>query len=228
MIDLPLAEETADWAEQPVYEKPQRAFVSVIGNETGLTIANRGLPEVAVHPAGDNGIEIALTLLRCVGWLSRDDLSCRQGPAGPQIPTPAAQCHGEHHFVYSVIPHGKDPLPAWQAAWATQTDLQARTTGIHRGPLPPTGSLVYADNPQFVVSAVKAPEHGSGLIIRGYSLSDEPEEVTLHPGYPFDQGEIVRLDETPVGVAIHPDQDGCFTTSVQPAQILTVRLFNDQ
>jgi hypothetical protein len=36
--------------------------------------------------------QIALTLLRCVGWLSRDDLSTRRGHAGPYMATPGASC----------------------------------------------------------------------------------------------------------------------------------------
>ena len=53
-------------------------------------VANRGLPEVEFIPEG-NETHIALTLLRCVGWLSREDMHCRRGHAGPELPTPEAQ-----------------------------------------------------------------------------------------------------------------------------------------
>ena len=36
---------------------------------------DRGLPEIAALPDQHGHITLALTLLRCVGWLSRDDLA---------------------------------------------------------------------------------------------------------------------------------------------------------
>ena len=53
----------------------------------------------AVHdrPArvrGHRGGRAGLTLLRCVGWLSRGDLGTRRGHAGPELPVPGPQCLG--------------------------------------------------------------------------------------------------------------------------------------
>ena len=49
-------------------------------------ILNRGLPAVEVTRL-PGGTQIALTLLRSVGWLSRDDLATRRVAAGPLVPT---------------------------------------------------------------------------------------------------------------------------------------------
>jgi alpha-mannosidase len=221
-LSLPDAEETRDWAEQPVLEQPQRAFVTVLGDETGLTIANRGLPEVAIL-AGDNGAEIALTLLRCVGWLSRGDLTTRQGSAGPQIETPEAQCWGEHHFAYSLIPHGRDPLPAWQQAWAFQTPLRAVAAGeSHSGPLPLAGSLVSVDNPAFVLSAVKMASNGRDLIVRGYNISEATEKVSLQLGMPFASVQRVRMDESLIGEQVTKNKAGLYTFKAGPAEVVTL------
>jgi alpha-mannosidase len=63
----------ASWQEQPVGYHPQKVFADVNDGERGLMIANRGLQEYeALDTRG--GVTIALTLLRCVGWLSRADL----------------------------------------------------------------------------------------------------------------------------------------------------------
>src|SRR3990172_966355 len=99
--ELPVAD--ASWIELPIGTRPQSGFVDVATGRRGILLASRGLPEYEVIPtaAGD---EIALTLLRSVGWLSRDDLPVRLGHAGPGFPTPAAQCLGRHAFEYAVMP----------------------------------------------------------------------------------------------------------------------------
>ncbi len=109
---------------------------------SGLMLANRGLPEVEVlkNPLGN--AEIALTLLRCVGWLSRDDFSTRKGHAGPFLETPGAQMPGKWAFDYSIIPHSGNWQSAFWQAYAFETPLRAVTTGLHAGGLPPAGSFV--------------------------------------------------------------------------------------
>ncbi|MDP2855833.1 MAG: glycoside hydrolase family 38 C-terminal domain-containing protein, partial [bacterium] len=93
------------WHERPVAQQPQLEFCDVSGVGAGLMLANRGLPEVeARQTAPDDTVTLLLTLLRCVGWLSRDDLSVRRGHAGPGLPTPGDQCPGEHTVHYSLIP----------------------------------------------------------------------------------------------------------------------------
>jgi alpha-mannosidase len=69
-------EKGEDWVEDPRPEVPQRAFTNISNGKVGLTIANRGLPKVEALQNGAH-TEVALTLLRSVGWLSRDDMSAR-------------------------------------------------------------------------------------------------------------------------------------------------------
>jgi alpha-mannosidase len=49
--------------------------------------------------------ELALTLLRAVGRISRDVHRYRAEPAGPQTPTPGAQCLGTLAAELAVLPH---------------------------------------------------------------------------------------------------------------------------
>jgi hypothetical protein len=85
------------------------------GSEPGLEYDLRTEPArlwvaaggVAVLLAGPFEYElvedaIAVTLLRCVGWLSRGDLRHRPGHAGPGISTPGAQMLGRHAFQLGV------------------------------------------------------------------------------------------------------------------------------
>lgn len=72
-----------------------------------LALFNRGLPEYEAV-ADDSGTinQVALTLLRGVGYLSRGDqgseLQTRPGWAGPGYATPDAQMIGKHTFEYAI------------------------------------------------------------------------------------------------------------------------------
>jgi mannosylglycerate hydrolase len=201
----------------------QRAFTTVAEGDRGLTIANRGLPAVSVDVDKEGAATIAITLLRSVGWLSRDDLPNRSGHSGPPVAASAAQNHGSHTFSYSIIPHGGDLLAAWQAAWAFQTPLRAITPGQDRPArtLPPSGSLVAVDNPAFVLSAVKRSEDGRGVVVRGYNLGGDVEPVSLRFGLPFESVAFARLDETPLDAA--PQVEGYEVRfDARPGEIVTL------
>jgi alpha-mannosidase len=117
--------------EQEVSYHPQRAFVDVSDAAGGLAILNRGLPEYEAEPA-DSGVCLGLTLLRCVGWLSRDDLSTRYKHAGPPLETPEAQCLGRHTFEYAVVAHRGDWL-----AGGVAVEAESFVTPVHSAPLAP-------------------------------------------------------------------------------------------
>ena len=245
-IDLPYFDET--WVEQPMPEVPQRAFTDVSDGRRGLMIANRGLPEVEVLRLRDQvssrnlvsgGHEIALTLLRCVGWLSRDDFSTRRGHAGPFLATPGAQMPGKWTFDYSIIPYtvGRDSIPPYYQAYAFETPLRAVSTNLHDGLLPASGSFVEVSPPEFVISAVKEAEacpegqgDGHGWIVRGYNITGEDIQVTLKPWRKFRKVARVNLAEKPVGAGVHPllraTRDGSVTLVVRGHEIATV-MFRD-
>jgi alpha-mannosidase len=161
----------------------------------GLMVANRGLPEYEVIP-GEEGVTVALTLLRCVGWLSRDDMHCRRGHAGPALPTPGAQCLGTHTFEYALIPHRGGWENAYAQAHAFNAPLRAVAAPRSGGPLPLTRSFVEADPADFVITAVKLPEEGAGLIVRGYNITGEMQKVTLHLDLVWRRATRVGLDES--------------------------------
>jgi alpha-mannosidase len=190
----PNADDT-DWVERWRPEVPQRDFTDLSTARRGLMIANRGLPEVEAIA----GREIAITLLRCTGWLSRDDFPARTGHAGPMLPVPGAQMPGEWAFDYAVIPHPGDWLAASREARAFAAPLRGVETGAHPGPLPPEGSFVEAKPPAFEISAIKLAEDGRGLLVRGWNATAEPIRVTLRPWRAFAKAELVNLAEDRTG-----------------------------
>ena len=85
-MELPQADKS--WAEVPSGYEPQKTFVDINDGHGGMMITNRGLPEYEALP-GKAGVTLALTLLRCVGWLSRTDYPSRHGLAARRSRPPA-------------------------------------------------------------------------------------------------------------------------------------------
>ncbi len=211
------------WGEQPRPEVPQRVFTTISDGNNGLMIANRGLPEVEVLKRPDGKAEIALTLLRCVGWLSRDDFANRKGHAGPFLPTPGAQMLGKWVFEYSIIPHdvGRDGVLPYEQAYAFETPMRAVSTGLHDGTLPASSSFVEVSPQGFVLSAVKVAEDGKGWLVRGYNISGEEINVTLTPWRKFRRVARVNLVEEKHAV-LKPLKDRSVTFAARGYEVVTV------
>ena len=100
----------AEYPEQPSGIQPQKGFIRANdkAGKDAFTLINIGLPEVELT----EGSRLALTLLRCVGWLSRSDIPERPMHAGPGEETPGAQEIGEdYEFRYGFVVHSKkDPI----------------------------------------------------------------------------------------------------------------------
>jgi alpha-mannosidase len=217
-VGVPPYDET--WVEQPRPEVPQRAFTSLSNGRQRLTVANRGLPEVEVLRNEAGNSEIALTLLRCVGWLSRDDFPARKGHAGPFLETPGAQMIGKWAFDYAVI-LTDEASAAYQQAWGFETPLRAVLTDVHSGPLPSQGSFVSLSPAEFRVSAVKAAEDGRGWLIRGYNWSNRQITLSVRPWQAFRHIEQVNLAEEKVAT-LRAAKDGTLQMLLRPHGIETI------
>ena len=58
------------------------------------------------------GRELALTVLRSTGWISRNVNPYREDPAGPEVPIPDAQMRGRRWFAFALYPYeGGRPGP---------------------------------------------------------------------------------------------------------------------
>jgi mannosylglycerate hydrolase len=107
----------ASEVELPTY--PMWSFVDLSDGRVGMALIADGLHEYQAL-RGERP-ELALTLLRAVGWLSRDDLKTRTGHAGPAMETPGAQVLGEHRFRYSLFFHRGN----WEGAAVWRASEQA-------------------------------------------------------------------------------------------------------
>jgi alpha-mannosidase len=143
-----------------------------------LVLLTKGLPEYEAGPEG-----LRLTLLRCVGMISRPaGMPTRPVAAGPDIATPDGQCRGRHVLEYALRLDG-DRLSNAALVRASQ-DYR---TDFLRGdpfesPLELGGDVVF--------SCLKAAEDGDALVLRVFNPNSQPEEMTLSL-----PARRIRLDE---------------------------------
>ncbi len=200
-IVAPRPEDVADWAEEPVNCFPQKRFVDISDGKTGLAVLNRGLPEyeVTVNNVGEQAI--AVTLLRCVEWLSRGDLATRRGHAGPMLFTPEGQCLGHHEFDYALVMHSggweADEALVLREAQAFNTPVRAVVTGQHAGTLPSLTRMMEVEPRSVVVSAIKRDNHGEGILARIYNPLPHAVEASLRPGFACEKAFAMNLLEQP-------------------------------
>jgi mannosylglycerate hydrolase len=230
---LRVPEDTGDWVEQPVPTHPQKAFVNVSDGAAGLMVINRGLPEYEVLCEADGSATVALTLLRCVGWLSRDDYPCRKGHAGPALETPEAQCLGRHVFEYAIVPHAGNWRTVYPEAHAFNAPLRAVSSDSHTGPLPLSQSLLRLQGQGVVLSAVKEAEKGDGWIVRCYNILDTAVVAQLQTFVPPRSAWLVNLAEEDLrelpldGPGLQRTQDGVpalLRVALGGRQVVTLKL----
>ena len=103
-VELPKANK---WVQNPLPTNHQKDFISISDDLRTFAVLNKGLPEYEAIVNDDKTITFAITLLRCIEWLSRDDFSTRRSHAGPGFKTPGAQCLGTHTFEISITTESK-------------------------------------------------------------------------------------------------------------------------
>jgi alpha-mannosidase len=243
----------AAWDQPPVPTRHQRYFVDLSDGQAGLAILNRGLAEYEVLPNGIVGGQgerntLAVTLLRCVGYLSRGDgdMPTRPGLAGPPLPTPEAQCLGSHTFEYAILPHPGDWRRVYPEAHRyrapvyvrrgtehegyvpTQADLEAwGSAGLKpvdlSGDLPAELSFLSLEPERLILSAIKQSEQGDRLIVRFYNPTDDDVEAVLHTLLPIHRAQEVTLNEE-VLADLQPATEHIVALAIGSWQVKTLAL----
>ncbi len=224
--------EGAGWFQAPRATTHQRRFVAATDGVAGLALLNRGLPEYEAVET-ETGVDLAVTLLRCVGWLSREDLASRPQGAGPSLPTPGAQCPGRHVFDLGVLllagPWDEgDLLPQAQAFAAPPRAEVGRAPGAAaRG-----DRVVLA--PPLELSALKRADDRDSLIVRVVNPTGRDVRGSLHVDADIEAVYRVRLSEdreerlTPLRHDAERGSDGglrfALDLALSPKQVTTLEL----
>jgi mannosylglycerate hydrolase len=171
----------------------QRNFVGTNNGKNGLVIYNKGLPEYEATPNGT----IALTLLRCVGWISQDDLGTRKNLAGPKIAVPDAQCPGRHVFEYAVMPQSGawKTTPAYRQKNRFLSGIKALQVPWQTGRLAPRLSFLQLFPKDLMVSCVKKAYKDGHLIVRFYNPTGRKCKGRLELATGIKEAWIANLNE---------------------------------
>jgi alpha-mannosidase len=163
-----------DWVEPPVPTGHTLGAVAL----GPLVLLTKGLPE---YEASADGLR--LTLLRCVGTISRPaGLPTRPLAAGPDIATPDGQCHGRHVFEYALRFDGGE----LSNAALVRASQDYRTDFLRGDPFEPPLEL----GGDVVFSCLKHAEDGTGLVLRVFNPNPRAEALTLSL-----PARRIRLDE---------------------------------
>lgn len=226
----------ADWEQQPGTIQPHLNWVGLGSDTSAVAVVSDGLHE---HEIVDtpSGPAIALTLLRSVGWLSRGDLSTREGQAGPMIETPEAQCIGSGEFEYGFrIFKSGDELrsrtaelsdaqlkPFTIATENTPERLAEEARRAHAKYDRKACSYISLDNTDFVLTACTKATNAPGLmVIRFFNSRNERVTQTLKVAPFVTACNRSFLSEDPIErLRI---VDGCISVTADPFQIVTLLL----
>jgi alpha-mannosidase len=214
-------------------EKPnnsffQKNFAELHGEGHSLSVLVKGLPQFEVKREEKQDI-LAVTLLRCVGWLSRDDLSSRNGNGGWSLETPDAQETGLRSFDYAVTPRGdtspqvlyRSAIQYTQGLFALQVRRQGAMLPLNEQ------SFATTDQPGLFVSAFKGAQDGNGWILRLVHMEDTPIKARLALlGHEHLHASAARLDESPLSEgAVQWSEKSCEAVLFfGPWQIKTLRI----
>ena len=211
------------YQEEPLGTYPAHGWVDA----GGLAVILRHLVEYELTAgAAPSGRELAITLLRSTGLISRNENPYRQDPAGPEIAIPDAQMRGRWEMSFALYPHGGAWTDGGVAAVAEsyRHDLVAAAGSA---PLdaewPPAAAgdpALTLDGRHVAFSSLRRRADG-WLEARLVNLADSPVSATLRGS--ITDARVATLRGEP-GRSLEPGGQGDLTLDLGPAEILTVQL----
>jgi len=210
--------------ETPVSTAPAQRFVAAAATHGGLAVLAPGFFEYEHQPGGD----LLVTLVRCVGELSREDLPTRPGHAGWPTPTPGAQCLGRERIQLALAPVSVEELERvapvvelWEDAFVPPRAIWLRQAT----PLTPPAIDLGLEGEGLVFSSLK-PAEGDGrrIVFRCYNATGEPVEGRLLTDSPLESVERTRADERAGRPLVLEDNGTAVRFVAGPHEIVTLLL----
>lgn len=198
---------------------PLARWVSRRGVSHGMALISDGLGEYEVLSDG----AIAVTLVRGVGALSRNDLPERPGHAGWPVPTPAAQCLGRYRAEFALLPHGTNDDAIGdieRAADDVLLPLRGWTLRSATRPLDPVAGLTLeGDGLRFL--ACKPSEDGEWTVLRCVNVTSRAASGSWRCSWSLREARRARLDEHP-GEPLSVREGSAVEVRVEPFAVATI------
>ncbi len=209
--------------ELPSATFPQKTFAAIEQDGVGIALFNRGLPEGEMVRTEDGRQAYAITLLRCVGWLSRPDLRTRRGNAGPMIATRDSQMLGSSRFALAIAPYrgGWRSAGVLPLAHAFAHPPIAVWTDAHEGVLRAPLVLAGFDSAECVPSALARSEVTGLPILRCFSVAELPHTAAIAVPWAASAERTNLLEERET---VLPVDGGAVRLPLRPWEIATLVL----
>jgi mannosylglycerate hydrolase len=212
------------YREEPVATYPAHGWVDAGG--LAILLGHLAEYELTDAPGSTSGRELALTILRSIGLISRNDNPYRQDPAGPEMVIPQAQMRGRWRFEFALYPHAGDWLAGGVPAVAERyrhAFLATPGTAGRDGAWPPERAGqdgLRLDGEGVILSSLRRRE-GGWLEARVVNLSADARTAALLAG--ITEAREADLRGEP-GAALAVGPDGALRLDLGPSEIRTVRL----
>lgn len=180
--------------ERVVPTAPLHRYVSVFDARSGATIFSDGLPEY--EAIGDR---VAVTVLRSVGELSRNDIPERPGHAGWPAATPEAQHIGPFEAELAIMLHGARSADTIDAIERAADDVLHPLTGETLRSavnVPSSATGISLEGIGLALSTIKENEDSGWVVLRCVNLTDEERQGTWRLPKHVSEARLARLDET--------------------------------
>ena len=165
--------------------------LSLVHTDSGFVVHHRGLQEYQVYHDSDTSV-VAMTMLRSIGYLSRDDFSSRGGGAGPSFEVPDAQLKGRHsfrtRFAFKHVPEPNESL------------LFRNPMFLVTGHTQYAGSLLTLDTSKLVASSCRW--HNKALEFRLFNPSNAPQVPQFKSAFQQKKVDVIALDGKKLDVSL--------------------------
>jgi len=188
-------------AEQAEFEVPALSWGDISDARHGFSLLND-----CKYGYDAKGNVLRLSLLRSPEW-----------------PDPHAD-EGHHEFTYSLYPHGGTWADAQtiRRGYELNYPLLSFSASKHQGQFAAERSFVEVSPDNLVLTAAKAAEDGSGLILRFYEWAGREVDAKLRLPAGAQSAEETDLMERPIGPA--SVADNVVTVHTKPYEIKTVKV----
>ena len=204
------------YREEPLATYPAHGWVDA----GGLAVLLEHLVE---YELVDGGRELALTVLRATGLISRNDNPYRQDPAGPEIAIPDAQMRGRWRMRFALLPHGGDwsagGVPAAAERYRHGLVVAAATADATAWPPPGAGTAGLGLDAEDVVLSSLRRRDEAWLEARLVNLASVPRRAALT--HVLEARDAGLRGEPGAPIAVEDDR---VELEMRPAEIRTVQL----